>query len=370
MSKGPGKYSTAAARWSGVGPYYAMFPAAFAHKVIETYTRPKDTVLDPFAGRGTAVFSAAINGRHGIGIEINPVGWVYSQAKLRPASEDHVAARFATISNMAHRFRRPAENAPRFFHCCYSRRVLQFLLAARACLDWRHKKIDWTAMSFLLVNLHGKRDGALSNQMRQTKSMSPDYAIRWWQQQHLNPPDINPEEFLLTRLKWRYAKGIPDTAQSKVYLGDSTKVLRYISRYLERDYEKAQLLITSPPYYGVTDYHYDQWLRLWMLGGPPVARRARGLHRGKFENKLQYRQLLADVFSNARPLLRDDATVYVRTDRRELTLATTIEVLRQTFPNHRLARRVSPHTRPTQTNLFGHTDPRMGEIDLILTPRP
>ena len=47
------KYGTAAARWVGVGPYYAMFPAAFAERVIREHTEPGDVVLDPFAGRGT-----------------------------------------------------------------------------------------------------------------------------------------------------------------------------------------------------------------------------------------------------------------------------------------------------------------------------
>lgn len=33
-------------------------------------------------------------------------------------------------------------------------------------------------MALLSVHLHGKRADSLSNQMRQTKSMSPEYAIR------------------------------------------------------------------------------------------------------------------------------------------------------------------------------------------------
>src|SRR2546427_913083 len=106
------RYGTAAARWAGVGPYYAMFPVAFAEKVITRHTSPGDVVLDPFAGRGTAVFSAAVHGRRGIGMEINPVGWVYSQAKLRPASQESVAERLGEIAAISHRYRRPARKAP------------------------------------------------------------------------------------------------------------------------------------------------------------------------------------------------------------------------------------------------------------------
>ena len=68
------KYGTAEARWAGVGPYYAMFPTTFADEVVREYTQIGDAVLDPFAGRGTAIYSAAIQQRHAVGVEINPVG--------------------------------------------------------------------------------------------------------------------------------------------------------------------------------------------------------------------------------------------------------------------------------------------------------
>lgn len=362
------RYGTAAARWAGVGPYYAMFPVAFAEKVIIRHTAPGDVVLDPFSGRGTAVFSAAVHGRRGLGMEINPVGWVYSQAKLSPASQESVAERLGEIAAISRRYRTAARNAPLFFRCCYQENVLEFLIAARTHLDWKNRKTDRTAMAFLLVNLHGKRNDSLSNQMRQTKSMSPAYAIRWWRERDMRPPEVEPLEFLTKRMEWRYAKGIPELVDSRVYLGDSAKILPRVPRYWANRHKRARLLLTSPPYYGVTNYHYDQWLRLWLLGGPPTSRRIKGMHRGKFESKPQYRQLLLDVFGGSKRLLRRDGIVYVRTDRRELTLNITREVLREIFPNHQLRCKTRPYVRPTQTRLFGHAEPRLGEIDLILTP--
>src|SRR3990172_3387780 len=134
-----GKYDTAASRWAGVGPYYAMFPTTFADGVIEKYTQPGDTVLDPFAGRGTAVFSAAVNGRCGIGIELNPVGWVYARAKLRPAPLKVVEERISELSRIAPNFRRAAAELPEFFHHCFTANVRRFLCAARSELDWSRR---------------------------------------------------------------------------------------------------------------------------------------------------------------------------------------------------------------------------------------
>ncbi|NVJ15703.1 DNA methyltransferase [Myxococcus sp. AM010] len=367
---GPGQYDTAAKRWAGVGPYYAMFPTDFADRVVRHYTKEGDTVLDPFAGRGTSIFSAAVQGRSGIGIEVSPVGWVYTRTKLAPAGKQAVSNRIRELDTQAGRFLREAEAMPEFFHHCYSPRVQQFLLAARKHLDWRGDRVDRTLMALLLVYLHGKRGGALSNQMRQAKSMAPDYAVRWWKDRQLAPPDVDPVDFLTRRLEWRYAKGRPSTAKCWVYLRDSVERLPELKRELrEGKFKPVRLLLTSPPYYGVTNYHYDQWLRLWLLGGAPNARRPAGAgdHRDKFENLEKYRRLLVRVFEGASALLDKKSSVYVRTDRRELTRDVTNEILRTTFPGRRIRVKEQPFQRPTQTSLFGDASVKAGEVDFIIS---
>jgi hypothetical protein len=344
-----------------------MFPCAFADKVIARYSRPGESVLDPFAGRGTSIFSAAAQGRPAIGVEINPVGWVYAKAKLRPAPSTAVQRRLLELARMSGHFATAAENLPPFFDHCFRPNVLRFLLAARASLAWRHNQADCTAMALLLVNLHGKRAASLSNQMRQTKAMSPRYAIRWWEARRMRPPDLDPVEFMRRKIEWRYAKGTPDVASSRVLLGDSTKVLPRIGNRGATRPRSAALLLTSPPYLGIANYHYDQWLRLWLLGGPPGPGRPRGAHRGKFENKEAYRKLLVTVFTSARRLLKPEASIYVRTDRRRPTLSITADALREAFPGRKLSYRSSPRTAPTQTALFGSEPRKGGEMDLVMT---
>ena len=167
------RYGTAASRWAGVGPYYAMFPTAFATQVVKEYTEEGDTVLDPFAGRATSLFAAASEKRVGLGVEINPVGWVYGKAKLQTASRNAIENRMRWLGAKASEYRGEAAGLPEFFHWCYCKRVREFLVGARDLLKWRRRKADWTTMALLMVDLHGKVENALSNQMRQTKAMSP-----------------------------------------------------------------------------------------------------------------------------------------------------------------------------------------------------
>lgn len=362
-------FSSAAKRWEGIGPYYAMFPIRFANAVIKEYTAAGDRVLDPFAGRGTAVFSAAVLGRRGFGVEINPVGWVYANAKVNPAPLEQVEERLQEIANRTGNYAKQAQSMPRFFKECFSPAVLGFLIAAREGLDWRRCTRDRTLMAILLVYLHGKKGQALSNQMRQTKAMSPHYALKWWADNGTKPPNLDVMKFIQQRIQWRYAKGVVETNGSQVCLGDSIEILPQLAqRMQEEKTPKVKLLLTSPPYFGVTNYHYDQWLRLWLLGFETDAYVVRGPHQGRFTHPLRYRSLLKEVFCRAAKLVADDAVVYVRTSKDQFTKQATLDAMREAFPDKSLDERCQPFRKPTQTHLFGDKTPKAGEVDLILLP--
>jgi DNA methylase len=357
------RYGTAASRWAGVGPYYAMFPAAFASKVVNDHTERGDTILDPFAGRATALFAAASAGRVGLGVEINPVGWVYGKAKLQTASRRAVENRLRWLGAKASEYREDAAALPDFFHWCYCKRVREFLVGARVLLGWRRRKIDWTTMALLLVDLHGKVESALSNQMRQTKAMSPQYSVEWWRERDMKPPERDPVEFMLKKVAWRYAKGRLKANESRVYLGDSRERLNVISK---RSNRRAKLLFTSPPYHGVTNYFYDQWLRLWLLGGPDTPRSHGDSCKRKFENKEHYVAMLRHVLAESKSLLKRNAVVHIRTDARQFTKEATIEALELAFPSKKL--RSEKHSLPdfTQTTLFDPELETKGEIDFVM----
>jgi DNA methylase len=349
-------------RWGRLGPYYAMFPVEFAFRTILAHSQKGEGVLDPFCGRGTTIYAAAALGRKGFGVEINPVGWIYGKTKLCAASQARVLQRLREIGQRAKRYRRH-NRLPKFFQHAFSLEVLQFLLAARDHLDWKGSRVDRTLMAILLVYLHGKEKQALSNQMRQTKAMSPDYSIRWWKANSKVPPKIDPVAFLAPRIKWRYKKPPPTHKTSDVVLGDAVAVLKNGAARADTKY---RLLLTSPPYYHVTNYNYDQWLRLWLLGGAQKPAYSNGKWQSKFASKDAYKELLTLVFTSAKSQLRDNAIIYVRTDAREFTKTTTIAVLESVFSGKGIQILDRPMNGLSQTRLYGDKSSKPGEIDVIL----
>jgi len=68
-------------RWS---PYVQGFSAAFVQNILDTYKEEYSSpiIFDPFAGSGTALVQAKLNGKVSYGIELNPLLHFIAQTKL------------------------------------------------------------------------------------------------------------------------------------------------------------------------------------------------------------------------------------------------------------------------------------------------
>jgi hypothetical protein len=132
---------------------------------------------------------------------------------------------------------------------------------------------------------------------------------------------------------------------------------------------KFSLLFTSPPYYSVTNYYSDQWLRLWLLGENEIPKVNQGKYQKRFGSQDEYYELLDSVFETSSAMMARKSTIYVRTDKREFTLNSTLEILENHFPRHKVKITDNPFTKRTQTEIHGNSSKENGEIDIILTKK-
>lgn len=345
-------------RWCGFGPYYAMFPVDFARRVVNRFCPAGGSVLDPFCGRGTAPFVAQATGRKSLGTDLNPVAWLFSRVKTDPYPDvDSLIDRVDEIGASVQRGDEEPENEFQSF--AWSPSVLAFLRSARRSLDWADSKLDRTIMGFILVYLHAKLGNGISNQMRQSKAMSPAYSVRWWKSRNMLPPVINPVEYFQERIRWRYASGIVYGPVADIRLGDANMVLSTNEKH------RFDLLFTSPPYCGVTDYQLDNWIRLWMLGGPALP----GYNQSqKYRNKEKYKTMIRTVLSRCSRNLSDESVIYVRTHSKPESKDITLETITELWPTHEIYTRSEKPTK-SQTKLFGDCSRKPGETDVLAFPR-
>ncbi|MYA51015.1 MAG: site-specific DNA-methyltransferase [Gemmatimonadales bacterium] len=349
--------NTAAGRWYGFGRYYAMFPQRFVHDAILNLTRAEETILDPFCGRGNGPFAATVLGRGALGIDVNPIAWLFAAAKLQPAgTPEQVMARLAEIAKA----RRPNDrrSRSRFEAMAWAPAVRALLKAARRELDWRDSTVDRTLMAFLTLHMQDKQGCGLSNVMSPTIAFSPTYAVKWWTKKGLlQPPDIDPVAMLEDKIYRRYERGIPAQASGTVLLGDSRQELP------QRIRVDAALLVTSPPYCGVTDYWNDHWIRLWMLGFPFQKNWKRS---ARFNNNKEYQELITSVFQESKKHLKKGAAILIRSDQRRSTAEMCMAAMREVWPRKKLLIRSTTAPHAGISNNHGRGGRKAKEIDLLM----
>lgn len=356
ISRLPWPAGTPQHRWYGLGRYYAMFPAPFVTSAIEGLTGQGDVVMDPFSGRGNAPFLAAAMGRPSIAVDILPVAWLFTTAKLKPSRN---AARVLTRLRETQRAVRPQDRKPRsrFETMAWAPAVRGFLRAARRELDWRKSRADRTLTAIIALHMQDSVPSGLSNRLSPTVAHSPSYAVRWWTKRGLiRPPQTDPVAFLDDRIQRRYAFGIPDLARSFTYLGDARKELE------EMPEQKVRLLITSPPYHGVTDYWNDQWIRLWLLG---AHMRKNWKKTQKHSNLAAYRALIDSVFARTRRHLRDDGVVIVRCGDKPTTADTCRKAIQSAWPSWKIFERRTEVRRRGTASGYGHGAKVIHEMDIV-----
>jgi hypothetical protein len=248
---------------NGLCPYFTMFPLSFPLRAIDRLNPKAERVLDPFCGRGTTSLAARLLGLDSVAIDSNPVAVAIAHAKVVTTTPEAVIAAARRILNST---KTPLQvpSTP-FWTWAFDRATLQDLCALREALQKDCESPSRVALRGLLLgSLHGPvtRIGSyFSNQSPRTYAPKPRYALNFWRARQMRPPRVDVLA-LIRRKAHRYFTDAPATT-SRVIFGDSRDPITY--RAIRKP---TDLIITSPPYYGMRTYVPDQWLRGWFMGGP------------------------------------------------------------------------------------------------------
>jgi hypothetical protein len=353
-------------RLNGVCPYYTMFPLEFPLEQLTLYPQTR-RVLDPFCGRGTTIYAARLAGVSAVGVDVNPVAVAIAQAKLAKASVRRVVDLAGTLLADVCGEMPQGE----FWQWCFHHETLREVVSLRHHL--LDSQEDTAAAQLLraviLGSLHGPRNKGepsyLSNQMPRTYASKPEYAVRFWKARDLRPVRVDTLAVIRKRVE-RVLGETPPRSPGRVVLGDAATVL-------QRMRGRFDLIVTSPPYYGMRTYVADQWLRSWFVGGPPEVPYATATKgqialqpsRAAFISALAatWRAVARRCDPGAKLVIRFGTLPSVETNPEKMILAS----LRESAGGW-LVRDVRPVQPPSksrrQASQFGKTGAAVGEIDL------
>ncbi|MGN4256651.1 DNA methyltransferase [Bacillus cereus group sp. MYBKT14-1] len=249
--------------------YLAMFPPGVPRYFIEQFTETGDVVLDPFSGRGTAPLEACIADRVGIGVDLNPLAYLLTSAKLCSPSLEEVLLR---IEELRKGYARPnLSNVPKEIEMLYDTEVTlpQLVYIRNKFIGWKNNisDVDRFILASLMGIMHGKfnKNGTsyLSISMPNTFSMSPNYVKKFIETNGLTKPSVDVFDQIIGKVIKLYKNNRPIT-KGYAYLENAKNFSEINNEHIIN--KNVKMVFTSPPYLKVVNYGTFNWIRLWLLG--------------------------------------------------------------------------------------------------------
>jgi len=256
-----GSFNSRESTLQQLSPYVGKMKSGMARVLINLYSKPGDTVLDPFSGSGVVPLEAALTGRCAWANDLSPYAYVLTRGKLETPGSERVAIRRAqelidTVEREA-----PSVDSvvvPEWIREFFHPDTLREVLTAFRILRQRE---DCFLTACLMGILHHVRPGFLSY---------PASHLVPYLRKNKYPPDEFPDMYayrdlhsrLLAKVKRAYRRHmLPVDWEQRQY-----QVWQVNSMSLPIEDETVDAVISSPPYFGALDYARDNRLRLWFLG--------------------------------------------------------------------------------------------------------
>lgn len=245
--------------------YTAKFIPQIPQNVIKQFRKGSDIIFDPFLGCGTTIVEGKLLGHPSYGIEINPLGWKISKAKVIPIDFN----KFDKFMKWLSEKRR------------YGDKKKEDVTLFKGSNEWFRKDVssaiynimeqitdfDTNTKNFIEIGLSDHLKGASNAMMHKTIPTLPEKST-YVDKKHYNrvvdnkTRKINMYGRVYNQLKrMRFALEYFLLKNSDVpavpILGDSRKMCDLLSQH---GINEVNITVTSPPYWNAQNYQKLHWL--------------------------------------------------------------------------------------------------------------
>ena len=244
--------------------YQGKLKPAIAYHLIQRFTRQGDTVLDPFCGIGTIPLEACLNGRIGIGIDINDIGYANTLAKVSKLDAHKVEMEIQKLDTFMQGYT-PSNNELLQADCklpisngaiseYYHFDTLKEIIAARRYFQTISKENAEQQFLFacMLHILHGNRPYALSKRSNNQTPLKP------------RADDEAIYKNVIEKVREKAERMYKCLQYTDMFRTGGAYCTSVFSNPIQSDAIDA--IITSPPFASSTRFYSSNWLRLWFCG--------------------------------------------------------------------------------------------------------
>ncbi|MFQ5933148.1 MAG: DNA methyltransferase [Dehalococcoidia bacterium] len=244
-----------------LAPYVGKMKSGMAKALVDLYSNPGDTVLDPFSGSGVVPLEAALAGRRAWANDLSPYAYTLTRGKLEAPSNERQAINHARALVDDVQKRAPTidlHHIPDWIREFFHPETLPEVVAAFEIL---RQQRDYFLSACLLGILHHVRPGFLS--------YPASHLVPYLRKANY-PPEKFPKMYMYRDLGSRLFSKVhrayrrhklPVDWEDRQY-----QVWQTNSMNLPIEDETVNTVVSSPPYFGALDYARDNRLRLWFLG--------------------------------------------------------------------------------------------------------
>lgn len=303
-------------------PYLGKFIPQLVEVFLKKYFKKGDTIIDPFAGSGTALIEANVLGMNSVGIELSPFNVLIQKVKTQKYNikevEEEILDALKRLKNFSNLLQQKSSllfdnkmdkfsTDSDYLNYWFSERALQEILFYRSIIN------DYKNQDILKVIL--TRSARSARLIPHYDLARPKDAVRetYWCIKHKRYCEPIGEALkFINRYSYDTIRRIKEfdrirtDAFIKIYQGDARKVK------LPKEL-KIDGIFTSPPYVGVIDYHEQHRYAYELFGFPrqdeleigPATKGQNG------SAKRLYAQGIVDVFKSISKNLKSRAQIFI-----------------------------------------------------------